>query len=153
MPVIEMEAAKRVTPVIPRAAISRIGKQDIFMFVVAEPVAAAIRLHQILHLAAKATAGLFALCVHKANVIIRARREKLQSRTKSIRRRRHTHVLEGSALFVTGGTAVEPKTIAPDEVRGKEIKDGESRRIGKGDVIIVPNGVPHWFKQVDGPLL
>lgn len=63
------------------------------------------------------------------------------------------HVLEGSATFVTGGTAVEPKTIAPDEIRGKEIKGGESRRIGKGDVIIVPKGVPHWFKEVEGPLL
>ncbi len=63
------------------------------------------------------------------------------------------HVLEGSATFVTGGTAVEPKAIAPDEIRGKEIKGGESRRIGKGDVIVVPNGVPHWFKEVEGPLL
>ena len=63
------------------------------------------------------------------------------------------HVLEGSAIFVTGGTAVDPQTIAPHEVRGKEIKGGQDRRINKGDVIIVPNGVPHWFKQVDGPLL
>ena len=63
------------------------------------------------------------------------------------------HVLQGSATFVTGGTVVEPKTIAADEIRGKEIKGGESRRISKGDVIVVPNGVPHWFKQVDGPLL
>ena len=36
------------------------------------------------------------------------------------------HVLEGSATFVTGGTVVEPKTIAADEIRGKEIKGGES---------------------------
>ena len=63
------------------------------------------------------------------------------------------HVLEGSATFVTGGTAIEAKTIAPDEIRGKEIQGGESRRIGNGDVIVVPNGVPHWFKEVDGPLL
>jgi quercetin dioxygenase-like cupin family protein len=63
------------------------------------------------------------------------------------------HVLEGSATFVTGGKATEPRTIAPDEIRGKEIQGGESRRVTKGDVIVVPNGVPHWFKQVDGPLL
>jgi len=63
------------------------------------------------------------------------------------------HVLEGTATLVTGGTAVEAKTIAPDEIRGKEIQGGESRRIGKGDVIIIPNGVPHWFKQVDAPVL
>jgi mannose-6-phosphate isomerase-like protein (cupin superfamily) len=63
------------------------------------------------------------------------------------------HVLEGAAIFVTGGTVAEPKTIAPDEIRGKEIKGGESRHIGWGDVIVVPNGVPHWFQQVDAPLL
>jgi glc operon protein GlcG len=63
------------------------------------------------------------------------------------------HVLEGSATLVTGGTAVEPKIIAPDEIRGKEIQGGDSRRIGQGDVIIIPNGVPHWFKQVNAPLL
>ena len=63
------------------------------------------------------------------------------------------HVLEGSATFVTGGTAVEPKTIAPNEIRGKEIQGGEIRRLHKGDVIVVPNGVAHCFKQVDAPLL
>ncbi len=64
------------------------------------------------------------------------------------------YVLDGSATLVTGGTAVDPKTIAPGEIRGKEIMGGESRRIGKGDVIIIPNGVPHWFKQINqGPLL
>jgi len=63
------------------------------------------------------------------------------------------HVLEGSAIFVTGGTVAKPKTIGPDEIRGKEIKGGESRRIGQGDVIVVPNGVPHWFQRVDVPLL
>ncbi len=63
------------------------------------------------------------------------------------------HVLEGSATFVTGGMMVEPKTIAPDEIRGKEIKGGENWRIAKGDVIVVPSGVPHWFKHVDGTLL
>jgi glc operon protein GlcG len=63
------------------------------------------------------------------------------------------YVLEGSATLVTGGTVVEGKTTAPDEIRGKEISGGETRSINPGDVIIVPAGVPHWFKEVKGPVL
>ncbi len=63
------------------------------------------------------------------------------------------YVLDGSATLVTGGTATDPKTIAPGEIRGREIRGGESRKIGKGDVIVIPNGVPHWFKEVKGPFL
>ncbi len=63
------------------------------------------------------------------------------------------YVLEGSTTFVTGGTVVDGKTTAPDEIRGARIDGGESRRLGKGDVIIVPNGTPHWFKEVQGPVL
>jgi glc operon protein GlcG len=63
------------------------------------------------------------------------------------------YVLEGEATFVTGGTMVEPKTIAPDEVRGKEIQGGETRVIKPGDVIIVPANTPHWFKAIKGPVL
>jgi uncharacterized protein GlcG (DUF336 family)/mannose-6-phosphate isomerase-like protein (cupin superfamily) len=63
------------------------------------------------------------------------------------------YVLEGEATFVTGGTIVEPKTIAQDEVRGKEIQGGETRVIKPGDVIIVPANTPHWFKAIKGPVL
>ena len=63
------------------------------------------------------------------------------------------HVLEGSATFVTGGRAVDLKNTAPDEWRGASIEGGETRVLGPGDVIIVPAGVPHWFKDVRGPLL
>src|SRR5207245_979650 len=62
------------------------------------------------------------------------------------------YVLKGTATFVTGGTAVDTKSIAPHEIRGTTIKDGETRQIVPGDVIIVPNGVPHWFKEVPSPL-
>jgi glc operon protein GlcG len=61
------------------------------------------------------------------------------------------YVLEGTTTFVTGGTAVDPKNIAPDEIRGTSISGGDRRTLGKGDVIIVPNGVPHWFKEIPGP--
>jgi glc operon protein GlcG len=61
------------------------------------------------------------------------------------------YVLQGQATFVTGGEVVEPRNVSATEVRGKQLNGGEERRIGKGDVITVPRGVPHWFKQVDAP--
>jgi len=63
------------------------------------------------------------------------------------------YVTEGTAIFVTGGTAVAPKEIEANEIRGSSIDGGETRRLTKGDVIVVPNGVPHWFKEVDGTFL
>lgn len=63
------------------------------------------------------------------------------------------YVIEGSVTFVTGGTVVDGKTTAPDEIRGTSIEGGESRTLSKGDVIIVPRGVPHWFKEVPGTFL
>jgi glc operon protein GlcG len=63
------------------------------------------------------------------------------------------YVLDGTATLVTGGTAVNTKTIAADEIRGSEIQGGEARELKKGDVIIVPAGVPHWFKEVSNPFL
>ena len=63
------------------------------------------------------------------------------------------YVLEGTATFVTGGMVVDPKTTAKDEIRGASIQGGSTRQLVKGDVAIVPNGTPHWFKDVQGPLL
>ena len=63
------------------------------------------------------------------------------------------YVLKGSATLVTGGTMVDGKPIAVDEIRGREITGGESRKIVPGDAMIIPNGVPHWFKEVQAPFL
>jgi glc operon protein GlcG len=62
------------------------------------------------------------------------------------------HVMEGSATIVTGGKIVDGKTIGPDEIRGASIEGGETRTLAPGDVLIVPRGVPHWFREVPGPL-
>lgn len=61
------------------------------------------------------------------------------------------YVLQGTATLVTGGTAVGTKTIAPHELRGTSVQGGETRQLAPGDVIIIPNGVPHWFKEVSAP--
>ncbi len=63
------------------------------------------------------------------------------------------YVLEGTARFVTGGTVPDRKNLSRDEIRGSRIVGGEARTLAKGDVIIVPNGTPHWFEKVDGPVL
>jgi len=61
------------------------------------------------------------------------------------------YVLKGSAMLVTGGTPVDLKTVAPHEFRAPTANGGETRRLVPGDVIIIPNGVPHWFKEVEAP--
>lgn len=63
------------------------------------------------------------------------------------------YVMEGTATFVTGGTAVEAKEIAPNEIRGARIDGGETRKLSKGEVIVVPKNTPHWFKEVGGAFL
>lgn len=61
------------------------------------------------------------------------------------------YVREGSAVFVTGGTVVQPRQLSSAEIRGTAIEGGTERRIGPGDVITIPSGVPHWFKSVARP--
>jgi glc operon protein GlcG len=61
------------------------------------------------------------------------------------------YVLDGSATFVTGGVLVDGRNTTPQEIRGASIEGGTERTLRKGDVIVVPNGVPHWFKTVDAP--
>ncbi len=63
------------------------------------------------------------------------------------------YVVQGAATFITGGEVVEAKTIGPDEIRGSSIKGGETRKISKGDVIIVPHSTPHQFLEVTNPFL
>lgn len=61
------------------------------------------------------------------------------------------YVLKGSAQLITGGTPVGTKTIAPHEFRAPTVTGGEVRKLVPGDVVIIPNGVPHWFKEVEAP--
>ena len=63
------------------------------------------------------------------------------------------YVTEGSATFVTGGTAAGQHTISPGEIRAPKIEGGDEHHLKKGDVIVIPNGVPHQFTQVDGTFL
>ncbi len=61
------------------------------------------------------------------------------------------YILEGSATLITGGEPVEPRTVAAGETRAREVAGGEMRHLNQGDVIVIPSGVPHWFKEVSRP--
>jgi mannose-6-phosphate isomerase-like protein (cupin superfamily) len=59
------------------------------------------------------------------------------------------YFIDGSATLVTGGTTVDAKAgNNPLQIRGTDIKGGDARQVTKGDVVVVPAGVPHWFKEV-----
>jgi len=57
-------------------------------------------------------------------------------------------VTEGKATFVTGGTLVNPRQTAPGQTRAASVDGGTIYHLEKGDVITVPAGTPHWFKEV-----
>ena len=63
------------------------------------------------------------------------------------------NVLQGSATLVTGGSVPDAKAIGPEELRGPVIRGGATRQVSVGDVVIIPNGVPHWFKEVKAPFI
>jgi glc operon protein GlcG len=61
------------------------------------------------------------------------------------------YVLKGSADLVVGGAVSDPHAVSDGEIRGRAIDGGEARAIASGDVVVIPRGVPHWFKRVSTP--
>jgi len=60
------------------------------------------------------------------------------------------YVMDGSATLIAGGTAVEPKATRPGHMTAKDIMNGQTFNLKKGDIVVIPAGQPHWFKQVNG---
>jgi len=58
------------------------------------------------------------------------------------------YVVDGSATFVTGGKMIGGKLTRPNQWLGTSIEGGETRQLKKGDFIVIPAGIPHWFKEV-----
>jgi len=82
--------------------------------------------------------------------VMTAHREKSGPATAELHERDTDvfYVVDGSATFVTGGKMLDGKSTGPNEVRGSGIDGGDTHQLNKGDVIIIPAGVPHWFKEV-----
>jgi len=58
------------------------------------------------------------------------------------------YVLEGVATFVTGGRLLDGKVTAPGEIRGTRLEGGHVQHLEPGDVVVVPRGTPHWFREI-----
>jgi mannose-6-phosphate isomerase-like protein (cupin superfamily) len=62
-------------------------------------------------------------------------------------------VTEGSATLITGGKVLNQTTKSPGEFGGDKIEGGVTRKVVKGDLIVIPQGIPHWFSEVEGTFL
>ena len=62
------------------------------------------------------------------------------------------YIVEGEATFVTGGKMIGGKENRPDQLLGTDIEGGQVHQLKKGDFIVIPAGVPHWFKDVARPI-
>jgi mannose-6-phosphate isomerase-like protein (cupin superfamily) len=54
------------------------------------------------------------------------------------------YIIEGSGTIVTGGTIVKGA--------GATIENGETRKVARGDVVIIPAGSPHWYSAIDSTI-
>jgi mannose-6-phosphate isomerase-like protein (cupin superfamily) len=63
------------------------------------------------------------------------------------------YVIDGSATLVTGGKLTNEKRTNAENLTGTGIEGGTSRRVAKGDFVMVPERTPHWFSAVDGTVV
>jgi hypothetical protein len=68
------------------------------------------------------------------------------------------HIIEGNATLVTGGAIDNPRETPAESVvvkvlngpstGGGPVSNGASRKVGPGDVVIIPPNTPHWFSEI-----
>jgi mannose-6-phosphate isomerase-like protein (cupin superfamily) len=54
------------------------------------------------------------------------------------------YIIDGSATVITGGTLLHPAGSPTN------IENGVVHHVAKGDVLVIPAGTPHWYKEVNG---
>jgi mannose-6-phosphate isomerase-like protein (cupin superfamily) len=60
------------------------------------------------------------------------------------------YVTAGSASIITGGSITDAREDSPGEIRGTGISGGTGHRIGAGDIVHIPAGVPHYVVVGEG---
>jgi mannose-6-phosphate isomerase-like protein (cupin superfamily) len=67
------------------------------------------------------------------------------------------YILSGTGTLVTGGAMANPRAEPPDGTTVKVLvgpsmsgpfQNGRSRKVGPGDVVVIPPGVPHGFSEI-----
>lgn len=65
------------------------------------------------------------------------------------------YILEGTGTLVTGGSLKDPRSAGTSpntgrqNMRGSGVEGGVSRKVGPGDIIVIPGKLPHWFSSLD----
>jgi oxalate decarboxylase/phosphoglucose isomerase-like protein (cupin superfamily) len=54
------------------------------------------------------------------------------------------YIIDGSATVITGGSLLRPAG-GPSDIQG-----GVTHHLAKGDVLVIPAGTPHWYKEIQG---
>lgn len=54
------------------------------------------------------------------------------------------YITEGAGTLVTGGVVVRPDGGRP------VIEGGRAQRVSVGDALLIPEGTPHWYSEVEG---
>lgn len=68
------------------------------------------------------------------------------------------YMLDGAGMLVTGGTLKKPATPRQSnlgnwtDIGSTGIDGGTARRIAKGDIVIIPGGVPHGWASTEGDI-
>ena len=62
------------------------------------------------------------------------------------------YIINGGGTMVMGGKLISENRTNADNLTGTGIEGGTAMKLGKGDFVLVPEGQPHWFSQVDGEL-
>jgi mannose-6-phosphate isomerase-like protein (cupin superfamily) len=59
-------------------------------------------------------------------------------------------VLDGGATITTGGTLVSQRVLNEYTITAPDMTGGEPRKVGKGDIIVVPEGMSHMLTPDPG---
>jgi len=114
----------------------------------APPTSVPAEVHYIGHDDVAATLAKSGFLVKESGVAVQA----VQRGPGAVEYHEHTsHIyfmVDGEATFVVGGTMIDPKRTAPDQLRSTTADGGTVYHLTKGDVITVPAKTPHWFKDM-----